>query len=79
MKNKKEFMEHAQDIEMLVRRYKNIKNNFYTNDFLSNNLEHHQQFVKIHLANTIIWQLPKIYDKLKNRLSPIVCHFNLVK
>jgi hypothetical protein len=33
-------------------------------------LEHLQEFAKIHLANLVIWQLPKTYAKLKYRLSP---------
>jgi hypothetical protein len=37
-----------------------------------------QEFAKIHLANIVIWQLAKIYDKWINRLSLKVCHLNLV-
>jgi len=31
------------------------------------------------MANLVIWQLAKIYAKLKRRLSPRVCHLGLVK
>jgi len=36
-------------------------------------------FAKINLANLVIWQLAKIYAKLKRRLSPRVCYFGLGK
>ena len=36
-------------------------------------------FAKINLANLVIWQLAKIYAKLKTRLSPRVCYLSLVK
>ena len=42
-------------------------------------VEHLQKFAKINLANLVIWQLAKIYAKLKRRLSPRVCHLGLVK
>ena len=42
-------------------------------------LEHLKEFAKINLANLVIWQLAKIYAKLKRRLSPRVCHLDLVK
>ena len=41
--------------------------------------EHLQKFAKINLVNLVIWQLAKIYAKLKRRLSPRVCHLDLVK
>ena len=42
-------------------------------------VEHLQKFAKINLANLVIWQLAKIYAKLKRGLSPRVCNFGLGK